>query len=573
MGKSSASEAADAKGQKKSRKKTALMAVAERGDAAALAQELKKATPEEIEATDANGWGALAHALDSRAHECARLLARVSDANAKEANKMGKSSRDERLGLGDAGTERTPLMMAAAMRGPEALATLEALLASRGARPDERDAFGATALMHAVRFGSDEAIERLAKAKGLDARSGSGLTALHHAAKAGRPRAMKTLLDAGAKTDAVSRGLTLLMWAASGGDAECVRLALPFSDPKATSLSGGRKDAEGFSSRGLTAAMVAARDGQARSLAALLDVSDPTERDESGIGLLAWAAVGSSACVEALRAIEWSAPAIGQAMRVACVRRKPEALRALAAMPLAQEAARSATHQGRAPLHAAAAAGFAEGCEILAAFGGFDMEWEGRTPLTAALREESLSSASALAVARALWRRTDVWAERDGESAIEACLRKTTERGGEWADLFKQMLLESTPPTAGARLDMARRAATEAQSTSAASRHSLLSAASAVAMAQGAAGAQLVSDVTAKLAAESRWADMESWLEPLGEELHEAQVDAALRAILPKAAARRERRALLAAAKNGAPPSSPAGEAAEGSVRAPGKRL
>lgn len=101
-------------------------------------------------------------------------------------------------------------------------------------RLEETDAFGFTALFHAVEASHDAALRRLLEAgANLDARNLRGMTPLMLAAYLGdRHAAMQHLLSAGARLDAADEhGWTAAHWAAWAGDLEGWTLVCGAPDP------------------------------------------------------------------------------------------------------------------------------------------------------------------------------------------------------------------------------------------------------------------------------------------------------------------------------------------------------
>lgn len=139
----------------------------------------------------------------------------------------------------------SPLMLAARFGS----ASVVAILLNRGARVDDRDAEGRTALMHAA-AGDNADVVRLLLNAGADPRAMSGEhTAFVLAALYGSVSAIEVLLDSGLQIDEpAGDGTTALIQASSLGHVDAVRLLL---------RRGARIDAR--DEKGATALMHAAR--------------------------------------------------------------------------------------------------------------------------------------------------------------------------------------------------------------------------------------------------------------------------------------------------------------------------
>lgn len=142
---------------------------------------------------------------------------------------------------------------------------------------------GETALMHAVRENSQEAVKLLIEAKGinLDLRAKNGDTALMVAAFKKNKSAAAALLAKGARAN--QDGWTALHYAAWVGDVDIIDMLLKKS---------AQVDAP--SPNGTTPLMMAARGGHIHAVKALLDAgADPNLLNEHQMNALAFAREGN----------------------------------------------------------------------------------------------------------------------------------------------------------------------------------------------------------------------------------------------------------------------------------------
>lgn len=105
-------------------------------------------------------------------------------------------------------------------------------LIARGADPDGRDEYGATALMWAASAGLELAVEELLPVADASLVDSGGCAAIWDAANAGRERVVEMLLskDVSGALTASENGRTPLMAAAARGARGCVDALLPWSE-------------------------------------------------------------------------------------------------------------------------------------------------------------------------------------------------------------------------------------------------------------------------------------------------------------------------------------------------------
>ena len=200
---------------------TALIWAARDGKMAALHELIRHHAS--LDLADNSGMTALHEAIrHCRMDPAQALLAAGANVNARNKN----------------GT--TPLMFAGAQYGPGEKCT--EMLVKCGAKPDNQNEFGETALMWAVTDGSEKSALALIESHAdLNLQDTNGNTALMRAISHGQRDAAKAMIRKGTRLNVQNNaGQTALFWAAAKGDAEIVKLLLDAgADPLAADKSGG----------------------------------------------------------------------------------------------------------------------------------------------------------------------------------------------------------------------------------------------------------------------------------------------------------------------------------------------
>jgi ankyrin repeat protein len=268
--------------------RNALHVAAEAGDASTLRA---LATPENAKARGADGLDAMRLAAQAGRAECVRALLELKKPGERhEHHGAGRTAlmlaaaegraecvrilidaRDEQNDVDERWIGETALTVAAENGSAECVAALlEVCDPKAGATYP-----GLNALMAAAEGGHVACVRLLAehfdhaeKSNGSD-----GMTALMFAAKGGSAACLRLLLSKSTPRETDDEGLSALMHAAMNGQAECVEILAPLCDPTVTTPS---------SNGSLNALMMAALNGNAELARSLAPIS---EIDRAGEGL------------------------------------------------------------------------------------------------------------------------------------------------------------------------------------------------------------------------------------------------------------------------------------------------